>query len=235
MVARKTKTETPEEKKMTRKYTRKKTTDNSTVETKPVQKTTRAKKKVPEVSPNDEYVTKIFLASIVTQAAQVMILKTHPVGSVYISFDDINPSDLFGGQWERIKGRFLLASDDTKISKMVGGSSTHILSKEEMPEHSHDRGDMEIKGMLRTRSELKVGSGAAKNLNRGCFSFDEKDSHTNVMETSDGNSQSFLGVDRTINFLASNSWTGETSTVGESKPFSIMPPYVVVNVWRRVV
>lgn len=36
-----------------------------------------------------------------------------PVGSVYISVSDINPATYFGGTWERIKGRFLLGSDDS--------------------------------------------------------------------------------------------------------------------------
>lgn len=50
----------------------------------------------------------------------------HPVGSIYISLDETNPSILFGGTWERLKGRTLvgLDEDDTDFNESgkVGGS-----------------------------------------------------------------------------------------------------------------
>ena len=36
----------------------------------------------------------------------------HPVGSLYWSTDPTNPHDLFGGTWERIKDRMILAVGD---------------------------------------------------------------------------------------------------------------------------
>ena len=34
----------------------------------------------------------------------------YPVGSIYMSVNNVNPKNLFGGEWEKIEGRFLLGS-----------------------------------------------------------------------------------------------------------------------------
>ena len=61
----------------------------------------------------------------------------YPVGSIYISTNNTNPSLLFGGTWERIKDKFLLASGDTYSNGSTGGSATHTLTTNEMPSHKH--------------------------------------------------------------------------------------------------
>lgn len=60
-----------------------------------------------------------------------------PVGSVYLSAAEISPQTLFGGTWEQIKGRFLLASDDGHPAGSTGGEETHALTKAEIPDHAH--------------------------------------------------------------------------------------------------
>ena len=62
----------------------------------------------------------------------------YPIGSIFISTNTTNPSTYFGGTWERIKGRFLLAADDStyKIGS-TGGEATHKLTIDEMPSHNH--------------------------------------------------------------------------------------------------
>ena len=80
--------------------------------------------------------------------------KVYPVGAVYISMTSTNPGTLFGGTWEQIQGRFLLASgsntantDNTYgslnanvINRPVGeqgGEAVHTLTTSEMPSHAH--------------------------------------------------------------------------------------------------
>jgi hypothetical protein len=61
------------------------------------------------------------------------LLEIYPIGSIYISIEDTEPSVLFGGAWERLKDRFLLASGDVYSPEEEGGSADAVLL-----EHSHD-------------------------------------------------------------------------------------------------
>ena len=65
----------------------------------------------------------------------------YPVGSIYITANATNPSVLFGGTWEQLKGKFLVGVDssdtDFETSGKTGGEKTHILKIDEMPSHNH--------------------------------------------------------------------------------------------------
>lgn len=61
----------------------------------------------------------------------------YPVGSVYISVSTTSPATLFGGEWERLKDRFLLGAGDTYSNGQTGGEAEHTLSIEEIPSHRH--------------------------------------------------------------------------------------------------
>ena len=50
----------------------------------------------------------------------------YPVGSTYISFNSTNPNTLFGGTWEQIKDKFLLAAGDTYAAGTTGGSADAV-------------------------------------------------------------------------------------------------------------
>ena len=65
-----------------------------------------------------------------------------PIGSPYITPEDVNPRTILGfGTWERSKGRVLVGLDENdsyfnEIGK-TGGETTHTLTIEEMPSHRH--------------------------------------------------------------------------------------------------
>lgn len=65
----------------------------------------------------------------------------YPVGSIYISVNSKNPSEIFGGTWERIKGKMLLGVDeddqDFSTSGKTGGEKEHKLTIDETPPHNH--------------------------------------------------------------------------------------------------
>lgn len=70
----------------------------------------------------------------------------YPVGSIYMSTNSINPSQLFGGTWEQIaKGRTLVGVDtgdtDFNTAKKTGGEKKHTLTVAEMPRHQHNIGN----------------------------------------------------------------------------------------------
>lgn len=58
-----------------------------------------------------------------------------PIGSIYMTVNDINPAVSFGGNWVKISEKFLYCADSTKEEK---GENTHQLTVEEMPKHTHD-------------------------------------------------------------------------------------------------
>ena len=112
----------------------------------------------------------------------------YPVGSIYMSVNDVSPSTLFGGSWEKIEDTFLLASGSIFTLGQTGGETTHTLTIEEMPSHNH--------GVL--YKNVTIASG---------------DTYTNELSGSENYS---------------------TSSVGGSQPHNNMPPYLVVNIWKRI-
>lgn len=66
-----------------------------------------------------------------------------PVGSVYISVTDINPSEYFGGTWIAFGTGRCLVGVDTSQSEFntvmkTGGEKSHLLTLSEIPNHNHD-------------------------------------------------------------------------------------------------
>ena len=63
--------------------------------------------------------------------------KIYPVGSIYMSTSSADPRILFGGTWQQITGRFLLAAGGGYSAGATGGEATHKLTVAEMPSHNH--------------------------------------------------------------------------------------------------
>lgn len=71
-----------------------------------------------------------------------MFDKMYPVGSIYLSVNNVNPSTLFGGTWQSWgSGRVPVGvnSNNTKFNTVekTGGEETHIITTSEMPSHTH--------------------------------------------------------------------------------------------------
>ena len=65
--------------------------------------------------------------------------KVYPIGSIYMSINNINPNILFGfGEWEQIEDRFLLGAGPTYSAGTIGGEAEHTLTEVEMPTHDHE-------------------------------------------------------------------------------------------------
>lgn len=60
-----------------------------------------------------------------------------PIGSIYISVNSTNPSTYFGGAWEQIKDKFLLACGSSYANGTTGGEANHTLTVDEIPSHTH--------------------------------------------------------------------------------------------------
>lgn len=87
------------------------------------------------------------LKTLIREECKKEIINAYPVGSIYISISETNPSELFGGEWERYgEGRTLIGAgtgtDINSISRTytvgaTGGEYAHRLTVSEMPSHSH--------------------------------------------------------------------------------------------------
>lgn len=73
----------------------------------------------------------------VTVGTKLLIDLIYPVGSIYMSINDVSPQTFFGGTWERITDRFLLGAGNAYTAGGTGGSATHTLTINEMPAHCH--------------------------------------------------------------------------------------------------
>lgn len=65
------------------------------------------------------------------------LLRAYPVGSIYLAYNHTNPGTLFGGTWVRLENAFLWASGASATIGQTGGESTHALTVDELPSHSH--------------------------------------------------------------------------------------------------
>lgn len=145
----------------------------------------------------------------------------YPVGSIYMSVNPANPSALFGGTWEQIEDTFLLAAGQNYTAGDTGGSATHTLTEQELPQITQS---MTLRNFHNTTNNtsvgVMVGTGTTGSVNSGFDITPESSSGLNRINTS--------GV------TASTTCTRYTNTFGGGQAHSIMPPYLAVYVWKRV-
>ena len=123
---------------------------------------------------------------------------------------------LSGGVWEKIENRFLLGSG-TKVVGAQGGEENVTLSTSQIPYHSHSRGTMDITGNL-ANGEIRIEEVTGAFYNRG--------------DAYNGPGGSWLTTGQ-MGFKASRNWSGYTSSSGGGASHNNMPPYLVVNIWKR--
>lgn len=161
-----------------------------------------------------------------TGSIENLLDRTYPVGSIYMSVNSTEPSTLFGGTWERLKGRFLIGAgtnteintneeygnlghgDPTFAGGETGGEYWHQLTTSEMPEHHHDTNDYAV---VVNKNAVRIST----NMGAQCLN---GESYTNIVpnikatKNEDGNA------------------TGDT---GGGNKHSNMPPYLAVYMWKR--
>lgn len=77
------------------------------------------------------------LADLGTETIDQILGLVYPVGSIYMSINNVSPVTLFGGKWVQIQGRFLLGASDVYKANTTGGEEKHTLTDVEMPTHRH--------------------------------------------------------------------------------------------------
>lgn len=138
----------------------------------------------------------------------------YPVGSIYMSVNQANPELLFGGKWEKIEDRFLLAAGSKYASGSVGGEESHSLTIEEQPK---------LTGYIQFRQagEFNILD-SFTNVNN-CFEYIDHGGNKwgNRMATEANN----------------NDWNKNALVTynngGKNMAHNNMPPYLTVYMWKR--
>lgn len=145
-----------------------------------------------------------------------------PINSLYLSLGSENPSSLWlGTTWQKQEGRFLLGSSSSYALGSTGGSSTVKLAIANLPSHTHS---------ATTAAHTHTQPAHAHTIKAG------------TSEGSGGQTGGYgAGSPRNISTTsAGGETTGSASPVtsigatGSGTAFSIMPPYLVVNIWKRL-
>ena len=129
----------------------------------------------------------------------------YPVGSIYMSVNDVSPETLFGVTWQRIEDKFILASGSTFNAGDTGGEASYDLEVS----HKH------IAPVGSTSSRLGLVS-----VN-GTVSGGNGKSYQTTPYDSSGT-------------LSSNVTLGYTSDETIKATIPTLPPYMAVFVWQRV-
>jgi len=136
--------------------------------------------------------------------------KIYPIGSIYISANSTSPASLFGGTWEQIKDRFLLAAGDTYKAGSTGGETTH----------AH-----------------KYGFQYATFYGSTIF---ESDSLSGVLQGGTGSpvgstSTEFgvVPVNENTAMNTKNASAAHFQSIADTSSASNMPPYLAVYMWKR--
>lgn len=138
----------------------------------------------------------------------------YPVGSIYMSVNNVSPATFLGGTWEAIRDRFLIGAG-TYSAGSVGGDTTH----------QHKYG---------FQYGAYYGETVLENdTNAGALVYDKNGNITLAAQTTDSVSKSA----KTNGGTATSSYDASMyhyRTIGSTSYDSSMPPYLSVYMWKRV-
>lgn len=165
----------------------------------------------------------------------------YPVGSIYMSVNDVSPEDLFGGVWDKIEGQFLLGTSDSYTLGATGGTADAVVVSHTHPQvaHTHTVGN---NSKAHTHS-VSGGShnheyGVYKNRSADGSSRDTPGSPTSGDATYNTTSKSHTHTVGNNSVAHTHSVSGGATTTGAassgvSGTGKNMPPYLAVNIWKR--
>lgn len=138
-----------------------------------------------------------------------------------------NPAEIYTGTtWEKIESKFLLGSGSNYSLGSTGGASTVKLTIEHLPAHTHNA---ITASHVHTQPEHHHGQGSTSEVQSGKYFA------VNAAHWRNPNPSSYW-----ITSSAGGETTGSASPIttiestGKGTPFSIIPPYLAVNIWKRL-
>lgn len=174
---------------------------------------------------------------IYSLTAESILSMVYPVGSVYISVNDVSPEKFLGGTWIKIsQGRVLQGASGTQTAGTEVSAGLPNISVSSNGEHTHTRGSMNITGDISMHGH---GRCTAIESVTGAF-------YGSLTESSYQAPDCFSGVSSEgyAHFSADRTWTGSTSSDGAhshdayitgitGNSTTVQPPALLVNIWKR--
>lgn len=167
-------------------------------------------------------------------------LELMPVGKYYISGDRTSPAELFGGTWERLQDRFLLAAGNIYTAGTTGGEARHKLTVNELPTHAHSMTHTHSIPSL-SGSTSWVGDHvhqqyvlANDGLDGSRIDFNEDHASAAYPQCWTGGAGAHDHSITTNPSTTGDSSNSLTGNVGGGAYHNNMPPYLAVYMWKRV-
>ena len=175
---------------------------------------------------------------IYSLTAKSILSMVYPVGSVYISVNDVSPEKFLGGKWVKIsQGRVLQGASGTQTAGTEVSAGLPNISVSWNGEHTHTRGSMNITGDINMHG---AGNCTALGDAHGAFYVSGiESSYKGPVDCWSGASS----IDSAY-FSADRTWTGSTSSAGAhshnayitgitGNSTTVQPPALLVNIWKR--
>lgn len=136
----------------------------------------------------------------------------YPVGSLYMSLNDVNPSILFGGTWVKIEDRFLLAAGSNYEGGTENADGVSSQAVVNIPAHKHLTPLMNngVAFGIWTGGEKEQGYAASNRLGTTGAAYSDSYTANTYYTATDGASRTVVTVPPTL------------------------PPYMAVFVWQRI-
>lgn len=186
---------------------------------------------------------------------QTFLDLAYPVGSIYMSANNVNPGTLFGGTWTswgagRVPVGVDTSDSDFNTVEKTGGASTHTLSSGEMPSHAH--------GLNSHTHTIPAHSHGLNNHTHSVpnhtHTLTETGSSGIILLASDGTGVSVpqlssgtiktnssgacttgaaSGNTENSSVLTSGAASGNTASTGSGSAHNNLQPYITCYMWKR--
>lgn len=148
---------------------------------------------------------------------------------MYLSLGSENPSTLWlGTTWQKQEGRFLLGSSSSYSLGATGGASIVQLAVANLPSHTHSASQSAHTHSQPAHTHSKSAVSVTSGSNTGSFA--ERYTYENGYSKTGTVATGSSGGDTTESSAPSIS----VGSTGSGTAFSILPPYLVVNIWKRL-
>ena len=180
----------------------------------------------------------------------------YPVGSIYMTVNgNFNPAESFGGIWERLSGRFLIGCGGSSGIKNgdAEGEWDHTISLDEIPKHKHAINIQTQSNIANINfNQNKDGKSAGWVMgwpnNISTRTSDANDNmlppdwnfpygyagSSSLTEPPKGESSAITTETGLTSGPHNHNLSGNTYNEGTGTALTVKPPYLGVNIWKRI-